>query len=280
MRKINTIEISRAVSELAQKTNYGLTDDVCSRIERCKRDETDARAKDILTQIEKNIDIAGEERIPLCQDTGLACVFLEIGQEVYLEGEDLYDAVNEGVRRGYKDGFLRKSVVEDPLRRKNTGDNTPANIHVDIVPGDRVKILFAPKGFGSENMSRIKMFAPSAGEEGFKDFVVETVKIAGGNPCPPMVVGVGIGGTFDKVAFMAKKALTLDMDQSNPDPFYARIEDELLERINQLDIGPQGFGGRTTALAVKIIQAPTHIAGMPVAVNINCHVSRHGEIII
>lgn len=280
MRKINTIEISRAVSELAQKTNYGLTDDVCSRIERCKRDETDARAKDILTQIEKNIDIAGEERIPLCQDTGLACVFLEIGQEVYLEGEDLYDAVNEGVRRGYKDGFLRKSVVEDPLRRKNTGDNTPANIHVDIVPGDRVKILFAPKGFGSENMSRIKMFAPSAGEEGFKDFVVETVKIAGGNPCPPMVVGVGIGGTFDKVAFMAKKALTLDMDQSNPDPFYARIEDELLGRINQLDIGPQGFGGRTTALAVKIIQAPTHIAGMPVAVNINCHVSRHGEIII
>lgn len=211
---------------------------------------------------------------------GTRLCFLEIGQEVYLEGEDLYDAVNEGVRRGYKDGFLRKSVVEDPLRRKNTGDNTPANIHVDIVPGDRVKILFAPKGFGSENMSRIKMFAPSAGEEGFKDFVVETVKIAGGNPCPPMVVGVGIGGTFDKVAFMAKKALTLDMDQSNPDPFYARIEDELLGRINQLDIGPQGFGGRTTALAVKIIQAPTHIAGMPVAVNINCHVSRHGEIII
>ncbi|MGI6722494.1 MAG: fumarate hydratase [Anaerovoracaceae bacterium] len=280
MRTINTSKITSAIAELAMSTNYGLTDDVTGRIEECRRAESDPRAKEILEKIQKNIEIAGEESVPLCQDTGLACVFLDIGQEVYLEGEDLYTAVNEGVRRGYQEGFLRKSVVGDPLRRKNTGDNTPASIHVEIVPGDQVKITMAPKGFGSENMSQIKMFPPSAGEEGFKDFVVDVVRQAGGNPCPPIVVGVGIGGTFDKVAYMAKRALTLPLDHRNSDPYYAGIEDELLERINQLDIGPQGFGGRTTALAVNIIQAPTHIAGMPVAVNINCHVSRHGVVII
>jgi len=280
MRRIDTKLITNAVALLAQETNYALTGDVCSRIKECKVVEDNPRAREILSKIEENIVIAGEESIPLCQDTGLACVFLEIGQQVYLEGEDLYMAVNNGVRKGYDQGYLRKSVVEDPLRRINTGDNTPANIHVDIVSGDKVKVTFAPKGFGSENMSQIKMLPPSAGAEGVKDFIVNVVEEAGGNPCPPIVVGVGIGGTFDRAPLMAKKALLLPMGQKNSDPYYEAMEDELLKRINDLDIGPQGFGGKTTALAVKIIQAPTHIAGLPVAVNINCHVSRHGVVII
>ena len=210
----------------------------------------------------------------------MACVFLEVGQDVHLIGGSIEDAVNEGVRRGYGDGYLRKSIVRDPLDRVNTGDNTPAYIHYEIVPGDKVKITVAPKGFGSENMSRIKMFPPAAGAEGVKNFVVETASIAGANPCPPIVVGVGIGGTFDKAALMAKKALLKPLDKPNESEFYSEMESEILERINKLGIGPQGFGGRTTALAVNIITAPTHIAGLPVAVNVNCHVSRHKTAVI
>ena len=277
MRTIDAGEVTRAVAEMAVETNYFLGGDLRSRLSQCRREENWPCAADILEQIEKNIEIAGEGVFPLCQDTGMACIFLEVGQEVCFTGGPLYEAVNEGVRQGYRDGFLRKSVVADPIRRGNTGDNTPAHIHCDIVPGDRVKIIFAPKGFGSENMSRIKMMPPSAGAEGVKDFVVEAVRTAGGNPCPPIVVGVGIGGTFDRVALLAKQALLLPLDQPNVDPYYAAMEDELLERINDLGIGPQGLGGRTTALAVKIKTFATHIAGLPAAVNINCHVSRHAE---
>jgi len=278
MKNLDAARIAEAVELLAKRTNYYLTKDVCKRIAECRDAETDPGAAEILDKIEDNITIAGEEGIPLCQDTGMACVFLRLGQDVHIYGGDLYEAVNTGVKAGYEKGFLRKSVVADPLRRKNTGDNTPANIYVEIVPGDDLEIVFAPKGFGSENMSQIKMLKPADGEEGVKDFVVQTVREAGGNPCPPIVVGVGIGGTFDRAPLMAKKALLLPMDHRNQDPYYAEMEDELLERINKLNIGPQGFGGRTTALAVKIIQAPTHIAGLPVAVNINCHVARHGVV--
>jgi len=232
---------------------------------------------DILDKINENIEIAEEGVFPLCQDTGMACVFLEVGQEVHFEGGKLTDAINEGVRIGYDKGYLRKSVVGDPIRRGNTGDNTPAHIHYEIVAGDKVKIMFAPKGFGSENMSQIKMFAPAAGERGVKDFIVKVVEEAGGNPCPPIVVGVGIGGTFDKAALLAKQALLEPLNKPNEDGYYAAMEEELLTRINALGIGPQGLGGKTTALAVKIKTFPTHIAGMPVAVNINCHVSRHAE---
>ncbi|MCQ2547319.1 MAG: fumarate hydratase, partial [Clostridia bacterium] len=217
---------------------------------------------------------------PLCQDTGMACVFMEIGQDVHFTGGNLYDAINEGVREGCLRGYLRQTIVEDPFRRVNTQDSTPADINVEIVPGDKVRIVLAPKGFGSENMSRIKMLPPAAGVEGAEDFIVETVKLAGGNPCPPIVVGVGVGGNFNKVALMAKKALLRPIGTHNEDSFYAEMEDRLLNRINALGIGPQGFGGKTTALAVNIISAPTHIAGMPVAVNINCHVSRHREVIL
>ena len=237
-------------------------------------------ARQMLESIQENIAIAEEGIFPLCQDTGMACVFLEIGQDVHITGGNLEDAINEGVRRGYGDGYLRKSIVRDPLDRVNTGDNTPAYINYDIVPGENIKITVAPKGFGSENMSRIKMFPPAAGEKGVKDFVVETAKLAGANPCPPIVIGVGIGGTFDKAALMAKKALLKPLDMPNENEFYQHMEDELLERINSLGIGPQGFGGRTTALAVNIITAPTHIAGLPVAVNVNCHVSRHKTVIL
>ena len=265
---------------MVQEINHCLTPDVIRAINGAISRERDDRAAYILGKIEENIKIAGEEHIPLCQDTGLACVFLEVGQEVALTGGYLYDAVNEGVRSGYTEGYLRKSVVADPLRRVNTGDNTPARIHVDIVPGDRVKVIVAPKGFGSENMSRIKMFPPSAGEEGVKEFILETVRLAGGNPCPPIVLGVGIGGTFDSVALLAKKALLLPVDHKNEDPFYAAMEEELLDKINALGIGPQGFGGDTTALGINILTAPTHIAGLPVAVNVNCHVARHKEVIL
>lgn len=280
MREIDVRIIENKVAELCIEANHFLGNDVKSCIKRMTSEEEWHVAGNILKSIEENISIAEEGVFPLCQDTGLACVFLEIGQDVHLAGGLLEDAVNEGVRRGYTDGYLRKSVVADPLRRVNTGDNTPAHIHIDIVAGDKVKITVAPKGFGSENMSRIAMLPPSAGENGVKDFVVETVENAGANPCPPVVVGVGIGGTFDKAALMAKKALLIPADKENEDPYYADMEKELLERINALGIGPQGFGGKTTALAVNIIAAPTHIAGLPVAVNINCHVSRHKEAII
>ena len=222
----------------------------------------------------ENYRIADRENCPICQDTGVACVFVKLGQEVHICG-DLNEAIHEGVRQGYRDGYLRKSVVRDPLDRVNTGDNTPAMIYFDIVPGDICEITVAPKGFGSENMSQIKMLKPSDGLQGVKDFVVQVVREAGPNPCPPIVVGVGVGGTFDKAAYLAKKALMRHAGQPNPVPFYADLEKELLELVNSLGIGPQGFGGNTTALAVHIEQCPTHIAGLPVAVNINCHVTRH-----
>lgn len=280
MRKIDVSEITSAVEKLAIETNYFLGGDVKAVISKRADQEQWPVAKAVLNKIKENICIAEEGVMPLCQDTGMACIFIEMGQDVHLSGGFITDAVNEGIRRGYQNGFLRKSVVADPIRRDNTGDNTPAHIHYELVPGDKVKIIFVPKGFGSENMSQIKMFPPSAGEEGMKDFVVQVCEDAGANPCPPIVVGVGIGGTFDKAALLAKEALLEPFDKPNEDPFYARIEAELLKRINDLGIGPQGFGGETTALAVKVKAAPTHIAGMPVAVNINCHVSRHGEIII
>ena len=288
MREVDVKVITEAVARLAIDTNYDLSRDVKSCIHDCRLKEireamdsdNSGLAADILGMIEDNIELAAENNIPLCQDTGLACVFIDIGQDVHLTGGDLREAINEGVRRGYEEGYLRKSVVADPFTRINTQDNTPAHIVMDIVPGENVNITVAPKGFGSENMSSIKMFPPAAGIEGAKNFIVETVKNAGGNPCPPIVVGVGIGSTFDGVALLAKKALLLPLDERNEDPAYAEMEDELLERINELDIGPQGFGGKTTALAVKILTAPTHIAGMPVAVNINCHVQRHKSVTI
>ena len=277
MKIIDVKQVRDAIAEMAIETNSFLSRDVCERIHRCAKEEPWPGAKDILKKIEENIKIAETENIPLCQDTGMACVFLEVGQGVQFAGGWIADAVNEGIRVGYRKGSLRKAIVKDPLLRKNTNDNTPAHIHYEIVPGDDLKIILAPKGFGSENMSKIKMFPPAAGESGVKDFIVNTVQEAGANPCPPIVVGVGIGGTFDRVALLAKQALLMPLDQPNADPFYAAMEEELLERINQLGIGPQGFGGKTTALAVKIKTFPTHIAGLPVAVNINCHVSRHIE---
>lgn len=280
MREIDVKAIEDKIAELCIEANHYLGEDLKSCISQKLSEESWPVAKDILESIEENIAIAEEGVFPLCQDTGMACVFLEIGQDVHLTGGSLTDAVNEGVRRGYGDGFLRKSIVRDPLRRENTKDNTPAYINTEIVEGDKVKIVVAPKGFGSENMSQIKMLPPSAGEEGVKDFVVKACSDAGANPCPPIVVGVGIGGTFDKAALLAKKALLIPVDIKNEDEYYRHMEDELLERINSLGIGPQGFGGRTTALAVKIIAAPTHIAGLPVAVNINCHVSRHKEAVL
>ncbi|MBQ9179750.1 MAG: fumarate hydratase [Firmicutes bacterium] len=288
MREVDVKVITEAVARLAIDTNYDLSRDVKSCIHDCRLKEireamdsdNSGLAADILGMIEDNIELAAENNIPLCQDTGLACVFIDIGQDVHLTGGDLREAINEGVRRGYEEGYLRKSVVADPFTRINTQDNTPAHIVMDIVPGENVNITVAPKGFGSENMSSIKMFPPAAGIEGAKNFIVETVKNAGGNPCPPLVVGVGIGSTFDGVALLAKKALLLPLDERNEDPAYAVLEDELLERITELDIGPQGVGGTTTALAVKILTAPNHIAGMPVAVNINCHVQRHKSVTI
>ena len=280
MRVIDVRQVTEAVAEMAVETNHFLGEDLKCIIKCRAENEPWPVAKDVLEKIEENICIAEEGVLPLCQDTGLACVFLEVGQDVHFTGGLLEEAVNEGVRKGYSEGFLRKSVVGDPLRRVNTRDNTPAHIHYEIVAGDQVKITFAPKGFGSENMSQIKMLPPSAGEDGAKDFVVRVCEEAGANPCPPIVVGVGIGGTFDKAALMAKEALLLPLDRENEDPYYADMEKELLGRINALGIGPQGFGGETTALAVKIKSAPTHIAGLPVAVNINCHVSRHAERIL
>ncbi len=280
MREINVKIIEDKIAELCIEANHYLGNDLKECISSKLAEETWPVARDILSSIEENISIAEEGVFPLCQDTGMACVFLEIGQDVHLTGGNLADAVNAGVRRGYTEGYLRKSIVEDPLRRKNTGDNTPAYINTEIIPGDKIKITVAPKGFGSENMSRIKMLPPSAGENGVKDFVVETCREAGANPCPPIVIGVGIGGTFDKAALMAKKALLIPVNKENDDIYYRDMERELLERINGLGIGPQGFGGKTTALSVKIIAAPTHIAGLPVAVNVNCHVSRHKEAVI
>ena len=274
MREIDSSLISEVVARLCIDANYHLPPDMKKQIISSSKEESWETASIILDQIIENFNIADENLQPICQDTGLACVFLSIGQDVHIKGL-LEDAVNEGVRKGYSQGYLRKSVVSDPLKRVNTGDNTPAMIYYDICPGDKLKITVAPKGFGSENMSQIKMLKPSDGIDGVKDFVIKVVEDAGPNPCPPIVVGVGIGGTFDKAAYLAKKALMRPVDQRNSESFYAELEEELLEKINALGIGPQGFGGRTTALAVNIEKFPTHIAGLPVAVNINCHVTRH-----
>ncbi|NBK91381.1 fumarate hydratase [bacterium 1XD21-13] len=275
MREIQAQQITDVVEKLCIEANQYLPEDVQGAIRRCRACEDWEIAQGVLDKIITNFEIAREENVPICQDTGMACVFLEIGQDVHIVGGDLSEAVDEGVRRGYDKGYLRKSVVKDPVRRGNTGDNTPAMLYTEIVPGEQIKVTVGPKGFGSENMSAIRMFKPSAGIEGIKDFILETVETAGPNPCPPMVVGVGIGGTFDKCALLAKKALMRSTDERNPDPYYADLEAEMLEKINKLGIGPQGFGGKTTALALNIETLPTHIAGMPCAVNINCHVTRH-----
>ena len=274
MREIFAEEITKTVARLCVEANCHLPEDVKCSVSSCRQQETWETAMDILDRITENYEIADRENCPICQDTGVACVFLKVGQDVHIVG-DLTEAVNEGVRRGYREGYLRKSVVRDPLDRVNTGDNTPAMLYTELVFGDNIEITVAPKGFGSENMSAIKMLKPSDGVEGVVDFVVQTVKNAGPNPCPPIVVGVGIGGTFDKAAYLSKKALLRPLDSENESPYYAALEQQLLERINALGIGPQGFGGKTTALKVNIETFPTHIAGLPVAVNINCHVTRH-----
>jgi len=277
MREIHISEIISTVRELCIESNYYLSSDVKEALCNAKENETWTLAENVLDQIILNSNIAKEEDMPICQDTGMACVFVEVGQDVHIVGGLLQDAINEGVRRGYEEGFLRKSVVKDPINRVNTKDNTPAIIYYDIVSGDKIKITVAPKGFGSENMSRIKMLKPSDGLQGVKDFIIETVKLAGPNPCPPIVIGVGIGGTFDKAAYLAKKALIRPLNKRNDEKFYSDLEEELLETINKLGIGPQGFGGKTTALGLNIETYPTHIAGLPVAVNINCHATRHKE---
>ena len=275
MREINVQQITDVVERLCIEANTHLPGDVKGALCQCRAEEDWDIAKGVLDKIITNYEIADAENVPICQDTGMACVFLEIGQDVHIVGGNLAEAVDEGVRRGYTNGYLRKSVVADPVRRGNTGDNTPAMLYTEIVPGEEIKVTVGPKGFGSENMSQIRMFKPSAGLQGIKDFIIEAVETAGPNPCPPIVVGVGIGGTFDKAALLAKKALMRPIDSSNPDPFYADLEKEMLEKINQLGIGPQGFGGKTTAIGLNIETLPTHIAGMPCAININCHVTRH-----
>lgn len=275
MRKLTVNKITNAVREMCMETNFVLTPDIRTALEEQTLKEASPVGASILKDIVKNADIAASDRVAMCQDTGMVVVFLNIGQEVHLCGGDLKDAVNEGVRQGYKQGFLRKSVVRDPLLRENTKDNTPAVIHIDIVPGDKVHITMAPKGFGSENMSRLKMLKPSDGIKGVEEFVVESVSIAGPNPCPPIVVGVGIGGTVEKVAYLAKKALMRPLNQPHQEEHIALLEKKLFKAINRLGIGPQGLGGSTTTLGVHIETYPTHIAGLPVAVNINCHASRH-----
>lgn len=265
------------MSEMCIEANLSLTDDMQCRFQKAYENEKSPLGKQILGQLQENMEIAKEDATPICQDTGMAIVFLNVGQDLHIEGLPLKDAVNEGVRQGYKEGYLRKSVVKDPLIRENTKDNTPAIIHIDIVPGENLEILVAPKGFGSENMSRIFMLKPADGEEGIKRSVIEAVRDAGPNACPPMVIGVGLGGSFEKAAFLAKKALTRNLDQPSAKEHIAKLEKELLEEINQLGIGPGGLGGNTTALGLNIETYPTHIAGMPLAVNICCHVNRHSH---
>lgn len=275
MRTIEVAEITRNIKEMCIEANHFLSGDMQEALERAAEEEKAPLGRQILCQLQDNLKIAGEDMIPICQDTGMTVVFLEVGQEVHFGGGSLTDSVNEGVRQGYVEGYLRKSVVKDPLIRENTKDNTPAVIHYDIVPGDQVKITVAPKGFGSENMSRIFMLKPADGIEGVKQAILTAVKDAGPNACPPMVVGVGIGGTFEKCALMAKRALTRSLEERSAIPYVRELEEEMLERINKTGIGPGGLGGTTTALAVNIDTYPTHIAGLPVAVNICCHVNRH-----
>ena len=273
MRTISAADITAAVARLCVQANTRLPMDVDCALERAHCTEPWPLAQETLNLLRQNQEQARKQKLPICQDTGMACVFVELGQEVHIEGE-FEAAIHQGVRQGYGEGFLRKSIVGDPLRRVNTEDNTPASITVRIVPGDQCVLTVAPKGFGSENMSRLAMLKPADGVEGVKRFVVETVKLAGPNPCPPIGLGIGIGGSFDKVAALAKHALLRPLDEENPDPFYEALEDELLEEINALGIGPQGFGGKTTCLGVTIETAPTHVAGLPVAVNVSCHVTR------
>lgn len=275
MRDINTQVIVQNVKEMCIEANHFLSPDMKKVFEKAASEESSPLGRQILGQLEENLKIAGNDMIPICQDTGMAVVFVKVGQEVHIEGGALTDAINEGVRQGYVDGYLRKSVVKDPIERENTKDNTPAVIHYDIVPGDKVDITIAPKGFGSENMSRVFMLKPADGIEGVKDAILTAVKDAGPNACPPMVVGVGIGGTFEKCALLAKKALTINLDEERPTGYVRELEDEMLEKINSLGIGPGGLGGSKTALAVNVETYPTHIAGLPVAVNICCHVNRH-----
>lgn len=280
MREVNVSIITDNIKEMCIEANHFLTDDMKNVFENAVKKEESALGKQVLGQLEENLKVAGEDMIPICQDTGMAVVFINVGQDVHLTGGDITDAINEGVRRGYAEGYLRKSVVKDPIYRENTKDNTPAVIHFNIVPGDKVDITVAPKGFGSENMSRVFMLKPADGIEGVKEAILTAVKDAGPNACPPMVVGVGIGGTFEKCAYLAKKALTRDLNEESPVEYVRDLEKEMLEKINKLGIGPGGLGGTQTALAINIETYPTHIAGLPVAVNICCHVNRHSHRVI
>ena len=275
MRNIHTDEITKNIKEMCIEANLHLAADVVGAINKAESNEESAIGKKILEQLQENMDIAAKDSIPICQDTGMAVVFIKIGQDVHIEGVNIEDAINEGIRQGYVEGYLRKSVVGDPIERINTKDNTPGIIHYEIVPGEQIEITVAPKGFGSENMSRVCMLKPADGIEGVKEAVLETVRLSGPNACPPMVVGVGIGGTFEKCAILAKKALTRNLDESSPIPYVKELEKELLQKINQLGFGPGGLGGRNTALGVNVETYPTHIAGLPVAINICCHVNRH-----
>lgn len=275
MRIVKSEDITRTVKEMCISANCHLNSDIRNALEKGVKEEESEVCRGILKNLLQNADIADRKEVPICQDTGMAVFFIEIGNEVFVDGDTVTEAVNKGVSQGYTEGYLRKSVVRDPLDRVNTNDNTPAVIYYDFVKGDKIKITFAPKGFGSENKGGLKMLNPSDGRQGVIDFVVETIRKAGPNPCPPMVVGVGIGGTMDKAAVLAKKALTRDIDVRNADPYYAELEQLLLDKVNLLGIGPQGMGGTTTALAVNIETFPTHIAGLPVAVNVNCHATRH-----
>ena len=275
MRIISSKEITNTVKEMCKEANYCLPCDIRKVIDDFYETEKSPTGKEILSKIKDNYKIAEKEEIPICQDTGMAVFFVDIGNDIHIEGDTITEAINKGVSLGYTEGYLRKSIVEDPLFRKNTEDNTPAVIHYSFSKGDKITITIVPKGFGSENMSAIKMFAPSAGVEGIKEFVLETVDKAGSNPCPPIIVGVGIGGDFESCAMLSKKALAREAGSKNPNEFYSKLEDELLSLINKTGIGPQGFGGTTTALSVNVETAPTHIAAMPCAVNISCHASRH-----
>ena len=280
MRTLHTDKIIEAVKEMCISANLYLADDMDGKIRQAAKEEDSTLGKQILNQLIENMEIAGEDKTPICQDTGMAVFFVNVGQNLHIEGMNLTDAINEGVRRGYTEGYLRKCVVKDPLQRENTGDNTPAIIHYDIVPGDKLEITIAPKGFGSENMSRVFMLKPADGIEGVKEAILTAVKDAGPNACPPMVVGVGIGGTFEQCALLAKKALTRNVEEPSPVPYVNELEKEMLEKINKLGIGSGGLGGTQTALAINIETYPTHIAGLPVAVNMCCHVNRHAHRVI
>lgn len=280
MRTISVQEITRNIKEMCIEANYELSDDVKNAIYYHEETESNQLGKQILSQLKENMDIAENENIPICQDTGMAVVFMKIGQDVHFDGGSVEDAINEGIRQGYTEGYLRKSVVGDPIERVNTKDNTPGVIHYELVPGDKVELTVAPKGFGSENMSRVCMLKPADGIEGVKEAILETVRLAGPNACPPVVVGVGIGGTFEKCALLAKKALIRELGSHNPIPYVKDLEEEMLKKINAIGIGPGGLGGDTTALGINIETYPTHIAGLPVAINMCCHVNRHKTRII